>query len=140
MNRPESAPTHQRTLEQQRAAHAWQAVQEVRQKDYASKYRSLARGAAADLQMNGLGQTLAFWQAKGYSNGQPKSGSEHAELLKHVSSWLVKQLGLKEKTDLTQWIISAQTPQYRRATAEAIAYLTWLRRFAEAELPEKSGE
>jgi CRISPR-associated protein Cmr5 len=38
--------------------------------------------------------------------------------------------------DLLDWVIKdAMTNDYRRATAEAIAFLGWAKRFAEAELP-----
>jgi len=37
--------------------------------------------------------------------------------------------------DLLQWVLENDSVAYRRATTEALAFLTWLKRFAEAELP-----
>jgi CRISPR-associated protein Cmr5 len=126
-----TAQSHQRLLEQERAKAAWNCVQQVKEKKFAAEYRSLARSATADIQANGLGQTLAFWRAKGYENGQPKPNSEHCTLLDHVSRWLAGQL---------KWITQrATTPEYRVATVEAIAFLNWVKRFAEAELPGREG-
>lgn len=130
--------SRQRSLEQQRAREAWECVARAKKlgDDPAGKYAALARGAPADIQANGLGQTLAFWRAKGFEQGKPKGGSEHATLYQHVTDWVRGQLRMAERTDLLTWIMeSADTNAYRRATTEAIAFLGWVKRFAEAELP-----
>ena len=133
-----SQPSRQRSLEQERAKRAWECVAavKVKGKPFSKEYGALARGAPADIQANGLGQTLAFWRAKGFEQGKPKGGSEHATLYQHVTDWVRRQLGIAEGTDLLAWIMeSADTDAYRRATAEAVAFLGWVKRFAEAELP-----
>lgn len=118
--------SRQRSLEQQRAAAAWECVRTVT--EARKEYLSLARGAPADVQANGLGQTLAFWRAK--------AGCEHRAVYDAVSRWVRKQLQLGEG-DVLEWITNqATTGEYRRATAEAMAFLAWLKRFAEAELTQ----
>jgi CRISPR-associated protein Cmr5 len=122
--------SRQRSLEQERAAHAYAAVKnEKGKKD--KELKSLARSAPASIQSNGLGQTLAFWKAR-------KEKEEHHLALYHaLSGWLKKQLSLKDDRDLLEWIATEATSlQYRQATAEALAYLNWYKRFAEAELKE----
>lgn len=127
--------SQQRSLEQERAAQAWECVNEAKQKTYAREYGALARGAPADVQANGLGQTLAFWRAKGYEHGKPKQ-NEHYGLFEDASGWLRRRLSLAGQQDVVEWIATkAKTDEYRRATAEAIAFLVWVKRFAEAELP-----
>ncbi|MDH7578757.1 MAG: type III-B CRISPR module-associated protein Cmr5 [Bacillota bacterium] len=141
--------SRQRSLEQERAKTAWARIKEVKQhnegleekKKYAKEYGSLAKSAPTNIQINGLGQTLAFLRAKGFSKGKPKGNGEnaHCQLFLHVSEWVKGQLGLKIKDpeDLLSWIVnSATTDEYRCATAEAMAFLSWLKRFAEAELGE----
>lgn len=115
----------QRTTEQKRAERAWKAVKEVREKQ--KEYLALARSAPADIQTNGLAQTLAFWRAKGESH--------HLALYKHVSAWIMEQLGHTGQ-DLLSWITNPSTSsdRYRQATVEALAFLVWIKRFAEAEL------
>ena len=130
--------SRQRSLEQERAAKAWACVVQTRDsgKDYAKEYGSLAKRAPADIQSNGLGQTLAFWRAKGYDKGKPKNNgaNEHYQLLLHVSEWVKNQLKYDQQL-LLDWIVQkASTDEYRRATAEAMAFLAWVKRFAEAEL------
>jgi CRISPR-associated protein Cmr5 len=114
-----------RTTEQRRAEKAWQAVKAVRQKP--KEYLALARSAPADVQANGLAQTLAFWRAK----GEP----HHEDLYSHVSQWVMEQLG-QPGQDLLAWITDSSTSsgRYRQATVEAMAFLVWIKRFAEAEL------
>ena len=117
-----------RTLSQERASAAWKAVSAVQQdsKIDDNDYGQLARSAPADIQSNGLAQTLAFWKAKGKEH--------HKALFKDVSAWLKERIGFKDQ-DVLIWVIeSAGTTEYRQATSEAIAYLTWIKRFAEAEL------
>jgi CRISPR-associated protein Cmr5 len=127
----------QQTIEQERAAHAWDAIQaDVKNKEIEKAYKPLAAGSPADIQINGLGQTLAFWLAKANSK-KPKP--QYSALYKHVSGWVAKRLkkeGIEiPNNDLLNWVIStATTEQYRRATAEASAYLLWLKRFAEGHL------
>jgi len=118
-----------RSLEQERAKAAWASV---RSEDATNKeFLLLARGAPADIQANGLGQTLAFWKAK--AKNEPK----HKALYGAVSGWVSGQLLLPQDADLLEWIVrEASTEDYRRATAEAISFLTWLKRFAEAELAQ----
>ncbi len=123
----------QRTKEQKRAEDAWKCVSTAKgwsDKKEQKEFRSLAKGAAADIQINGLGQTLAFWRAKGEN--------AHIHLFNSISNWIKTDFGFTQ-SDLLSWIRDPQTAtdDYRRATVEAIAYLIWIKRFAEAELPKE---
>jgi CRISPR-associated protein Cmr5 len=130
------------TTEQERARRAMECVADVKRanenkKDgWAKEYGSLARSAAAGIQSSGLGQRLAFWYSKGWEGNRPKR-DQFTYLYNHVSDWVGEQMGWKGKDLLTQLTREATTAQYRRATAEAQAFLVWLKRFAEAQL---SGE
>jgi CRISPR-associated protein Cmr5 len=124
--------SQQRSLEQKRAAQAWDCVTPVKNKNYKKDYLSLARSAPADIQANGLGQTLAFWRAK--------KKDEHNDLYQHVATWVKTQVRFTQPSDLLEWIMKqASTDEYRRATTEAIAFLSWVKRFAEAELEGNDG-
>lgn len=146
----------QQTKEQQRAKAAWDAINEVNtyQHDSADKikkkYRSLVLKSPALILSNGLGQAVAFFASK----SQPKEGKQpsadniaHKLLLKHLWDWLeevrICSLGHQDVKDvhkLPLWVTQATSEQYRHATAETLAYLHWLRRFAEAVLPEPEEE
>jgi len=134
-----------KTLGQSRARHAWESVKAVKtdHAKCAEEYRSLARSAGAMILTNGLGQFLAFMRskAKGESNDKPKV-SEHGLLFEHISSWVCAQLIGREtagRSDLLKEIVQRDSLFLRRATAESLAYIEWLRRFAEAEVPKKEG-
>jgi CRISPR-associated protein Cmr5 len=124
--------SQQRSLEQERAKAAWEEVKKAKKtSEYQKKYKSLAHSATADIQQNGLGQTLALWRAK--------SNETHQQALYNaVSNWVKSQIKWQGNSHLLEWIVNqAQSDEYRRATSEAIAFLQWLKRFAEAELEGK---
>ncbi len=120
-----------RIIEQKRGQRAWEYVSTVSKlsKDDQKDYRSRALGLNAMVQINGLGQALAFLNAK--SSKYPACKLLYDQL----SAWIGEMMKLEKQTDLLEWILkSAQRDQYRQATAECLAFGTWLRRFAEAEL------
>jgi CRISPR-associated protein Cmr5 len=130
----------QQTVEQRRAADAWVRISsDVKGKKFEGEYKSLARSLPADILTNGLGQTLAFLCSKGKKDSRFKDDSEHATLYQHVSAWVVREMEWGSD-DLLDRLIDENTgsDDYRRATVETLAYLVWLKRFAEAEL--KGGE
>ncbi|HRE46691.1 MAG TPA: type III-B CRISPR module-associated protein Cmr5 [Aggregatilineales bacterium] len=114
-------PSNQQTLQQKRAAQAWKDVQSAKK---IKEYPSLVKGFAANVQRDGLGASLAFLQAKGKD--------EHNALNRHLSSWVLKELGWQGQT-LLETLLTKNTADYRRATAEVLAYLLWLKRFAEGQ-------
>ncbi|MCS7257103.1 MAG: type III-B CRISPR module-associated protein Cmr5 [Thermomicrobium sp.] len=133
MSQPAQRTTRQRTLEQERAARAWECVAAVKGTSFASEYGQLARETASLVQMHGLGQTLAFLMSK-----KPKKQNEvneHLQLARDLSRWVSQRVLGESRDDLREWIVrQASVAEYRRATLEALAFLTWLKRFAEAEL------
>jgi CRISPR-associated protein Cmr5 len=129
----------QQTLEQKRAAQAWQCVEEVKQRsdNVRGKYSTLARKLPSLVQVNGLGQALAFVYSK--AKFQEKNRGPEAEanglIFTQVSGWVKEELGISGAENLLKLVVERKSDFYRRATAEAIAFLNWLKRFAEAELP-----
>jgi len=112
-----------RSLEQRRAAAAWHAVQKVDQ-GKGKDFKSVATSLPADIQANGLGQTMAFLRAKGKE--------EHNVTFDAVAGWVQQRLNIANKDFMTWLMTEATTEQYRQATAEAIAFAIWMKRFAEA--------
>ncbi|HCE17405.1 MAG TPA: type III-B CRISPR module-associated protein Cmr5 [Anaerolinea thermolimosa] len=128
--------TEQRSLEQKRASHAYNSILEAKQSNV-KELKSVARDAPASIQSNGLGQTLAFWKSKDKNKEKEK---RYWVIYNHLSSWL-KDQRVFEGSDLLVWIATtASSLHYRQATAEALAYLNWYKRFAEAELPDSTKE
>ncbi|HXF04050.1 MAG TPA: type III-B CRISPR module-associated protein Cmr5 [Blastocatellia bacterium] len=127
-------PSLQQTKDQERAAQAWRCVEEVKKKgkEFGSKYKSLVQKMPSYILTNGLGQSLAFLNAK--TKGNPLD--EHALLYEHLSNWVRPQVDPTSSQPLLQWVMNNDSNAYRRATAEALAFINWLKRFAEAELGE----
>jgi CRISPR-associated protein Cmr5 len=141
--------TRRQNIEQERGREAWNDIQSIKDssnKDLEKKYRSLARGLNAMIQINGLGQTLGFLCAKSKrkENSQDKQ-TEHNYLLGHLSKWMRDTNHFKASNSsemgtnydgLLTWVINKDTTSadYRRATTECLAFGVWLRRFAEATL------
>jgi CRISPR-associated protein Cmr5 len=133
-------------IEQERGRWAWDRIREVKSKDSESlekEYRSLARELNAMIQINGLGQTLGFFKAK----GKDDVNKAHYLLLKHLTEWMREQGHFRATNTnvmanghdgLLRWVTDEGTSSsdYRRATTECLAFGAWLRRFAEAELKE----
>jgi len=127
-----------RTMEQKRALFAYQKVQEIDRKtgDQDKKeYRSKIQKFPAMVQSCGLIQSIAFYEAKGGKDG------EISHILKE---WFDNSdLGFPwpanfqhNQPQLGNALAQLDTELYRMATREALAFLTWLKRAAEAILPE----
>lgn len=143
--------TRRQNIEQERGRQAWENVKAVKgMGETGQDYRPLARGLNAMIQINGLGQTLGFLRAKSNNDkGVPEPKKAHYQLLSHLTNWMkghfpasnVDKIGA-EYFGLLSWVLDQDTTNtdYRRATTECLAFGNWLRRFAEAELADKTAK
>jgi CRISPR-associated protein Cmr5 len=121
----------QQTLDQRRACHAWNAVQQAKSKQghhqdqEPKKFGGQAKKLPIRIMAAGLGHALAFLKAKGYAPG----------LLAELNDWTKVRLPRApgDPQDLLERIVQGDSDFLRRATDEVLAYLVWLNRFAEAE-------
>ena len=124
------------SLEQQRAAHALRKVRELEQPlaPFAKNYRSYVESLPASIVTNGLGQACATLLSG--SNGEGDRGNAYRELHAHLQDWLCRQGGVySQSSPLIDAITSNGQAEYVHAQAEALAYLVWLKKFAQAFLP-----
>lgn len=126
-------------LEQMRANFAWKDVSVIdKNKNINSKfkkeYRSIIMKLPTLILTNGLGQTLAFLKAKG--KGDDRTPEE--VIYKCLQEWLFSSLdwGSFQQGEIIERVISADNYKYRLATMEALAFLNWLKRFADGVLSE----
>jgi len=113
-------------LDQQRAAFAWQRVEQAQKEmgDHYSDYKNLAKGAPAMIMNNGLMQTLAFFHSK--------DKTHHKLLLGDLRTWMGKQCSMPEEySALMKELFVAKSSEYRQATEETMHLLRWLRQFAD---------
>jgi CRISPR-associated protein Cmr5 len=141
--------TRRQNMEQKRGKQAWNDIEFIKKESQGrgsdtlqKEYRSRASGLNAMIQMNGLGQALGFLKAKSKDKddkGKPMPPNAYFYLLSHLTQWMRSisfDPGIPDRHDgLLKWVTDiATSASYRRATTECLAFGTWLRRFAEAEL------
>ena len=125
------------TLEQRRACNAWGAVQKIKSDQTAESYRREAKRLPVRIVTAGLGHAIAFANAK---NGANKRVADD------VAKWVLTILNAESGTleddrvlendavSLMKQIVINDANWLRRSTEEALAYIRWLSRFAEAEI------
>jgi CRISPR type III-B/RAMP module-associated protein Cmr5 len=116
-----------KTRDQLRAERAAALVAKVSAADLAD-YLVESKTLPAMVQVNGLGPALAFLKAKG--------GSARAALFDHVSAWVGEVVFNDAKGDLLAAVIKHPAERLMRAHEETIAFVAWLKRFAEAKEPK----
>lgn len=112
------------TTEQKRAQHAWRKAQEgIRQHD--KDYVNDAKGLPALIMNSGLMQVMAFLHGK---------GGRHDVLGQHLRDWLHEQCGTPlEFEGFMRQLVEMEDPRrFQALTAEAFAWLRWLRQMAPA--------
>lgn len=133
-----------RSLSQRRAKDALDKINNLKTMDYGN-YLSYINALPAAILMNGLGQAMAteLASAERDSNGQINANDPHLLLYGHLNKWLCgtdEDAPYRNHTaGLMDAIVSHDEDYYLRAQAEAIAYLEWLKKFANAFLDKTSG-
>lgn len=135
------------TIQQQRAKFALDAVKEVAEQlteKSKKEYQSYASALPFMIHANGLGQAAAFYRSKGKEPNDP-----HRLLYNLLSNWLtgenVNNLAGFQKVnqpfhkhhDLLIGITESDMHTYLAAQAEAMAFLEWVKRFADALIETK---
>lgn len=118
--------------ERNRAETAFNDVKEGNCQDFRAEYKSIVVKAPALLKTNGLVSTIAFLFSKQHSS----SGAAHQLLCSQIARWLSNKgiviLGTGCTCDkFVEILVKMSCVEVRRATNETIAYLNWLKRFAE---------
>jgi CRISPR-associated protein Cmr5 len=127
------------TLDQRRSKHAWEAVTSFAKiaangkRTYgedAKEYAREAKKLPARIITAGLGPSLAFIKSKAKEK-KPNLNRLHD----HLTNWVLVKCPVPGKVpdSLLLSIIEGDSDFLRRATAESLAYLQWLVRFADAE-------
>lgn len=121
--------TKRQTLGQQRAAHAWLAVQSAHQSGPSfSEFADHAKKLPMRIRASGLGQSFAFLAAK----------KKAPDLRSAIASWC-KQLQLTSATGpdaIAEEFRACDAARLRRLTGEVLAYMEWVVRFCDAHKEE----
>jgi CRISPR-associated protein Cmr5 len=119
------------TLEHKRANDAWEKAKkgvEQHGKDYAND----AKGMPALIMNSGLMQVMAYCHDK---------GGRHETLAEHLRDWLHKQDENipRDFEQFMEYLMKCNPADFQKITAEAFAWLKWLRQMASA-LQKKKGD
>lgn len=111
------------TTEQKRARHAWDKATEGVM-HHKSNYVNDAKGLPALIMNSGLMQVMAFLQGK---------DDRHKMLGSHLREWLHAQAGTpRDFAGFMHHLLAAEPAEFQAITAEAFAWLKWLRQIAPA--------
>tara|TARA_R110001583_G_scaffold93002_3_gene235770 strand:+ start:310 stop:750 length:441 start_codon:yes stop_codon:yes gene_type:complete len=133
-----------RSIQQLRAHYALQKVMAAKQLsgEAPKRFKSYSNTLPAMIQMNGIGQALAFAYQK--SNGtKVDEAKAWQQLFDLVSEWLLTNRKIwgnseisdnSEKYRVLQALAAGSQEQYQLAQAEAQALLCWVKDFARAEI------
>lgn len=124
------------SIDQKRAQHAYHVVCDVK-KDAKGRddFKRAVQDAPARAIASGFLQTIVFLKAKGRA----------PVLLEALADWLTRRdhqwpAPAGQKVEVDPWfrnLVGLKSVVVRLTTAEALAYIGWLKRFAEAEIPKK---
>ncbi|MGC9101205.1 MAG: type III-B CRISPR module-associated protein Cmr5 [Caldisericum sp.] len=105
-------------------------------KDLIDNYKSYVRKISSMILSNGLGQTLAFVKAK--SQRGNAYDLIYKQLTEYMKSNHTTRISMpQDKNELVEWVISRNSQDYRYITQEIVAFLQWLKRFAEGLIEEE---
>ena len=121
------------TLEQRRAAHALKQIEKVKGRNDAGDYKSYSESLPATIVMNGLGQACATLLAQ--ARGESSDKDAHRRLYDHLEDWLCgSEARIGVSKPLIEALVQSDQSTYCHAQVEALAYLVWLKKFAQAFL------
>lgn len=122
--------------QRQRAEHALRCVRRIEKSDakLTGAYRSYVEALGAAIVMNGLGQALVTERAAAREKPTKPGERAHLQLYENLSSWLKATVytGMEEIVDA---IMKGTQEDYLWAQVEALAWLTWHKKFCQAYLP-----
>lgn len=118
-------------IENGRAAYAFAEVKRAVENPKVNKkeYRSYVKKIPTLIQVNGLGQTLAFcFQKK----------KEYRVIYDQLYEWLKEMYPqfFTEEKEFVNVVINLDSREYRLLTMESLALLNWMRKFADGMVKE----
>jgi CRISPR-associated protein Cmr5 len=122
-------PTPVQLMEQKRAQFALKRVKAACADASVidSEFKAYIRRLPAMIQTNGLGQSLAFY------NARMREKAAYLHIVNLVNDWLCQPgMPYENSRDALDGITTEDMFLYRQADAELRALLSWLKKFAEA--------
>jgi len=132
-------PTTRNTLEQGRAAKAYEYAEAGANLAKKKEYKSYVKKMPMMIKTNGLGAAVAFAFSKGAKNGRIEKSNPWGLIYDQLTRWVKERTSLSMESDnLAAALAKADSATYRAVTKEVLALLNWMRRFAEGMIEGES--
>ena len=122
-------------VEQRRAKFAWDCAKAAKANSTVKfdEYKSYAKSLPMLIKSGGLGPTLAFIRskAKNKTGENTAYGQIYDDISKYFQQEHKKHIIDLSKAELVEKVIDIDMAQYRSVTIETLAFMQWLRRFAD---------
>lgn len=125
-------------IEEGRAAfafeHVKQAVEELAED--AQNYKSYVRSLPSMIQVNGLGQAMAFYYAR------KRKYKAYRDIYNSIFNWLQRKFPdhFQQQNELVEEVVKLRSEDYRMITMELLALMNWMGRFAEGMIEDPPKE
>ncbi|MDQ7032451.1 MAG: type III-B CRISPR module-associated protein Cmr5 [Desulfonauticus sp.] len=117
-------------LEQGRAEFAYRCAEKGSEYEKKKEYKSYVKKILMLIKTNGLGATFAFMLSKGGT--YEIIGKQILDWLKQDDKKILTDSdNLDSFSDLVKRTVELNSSEYRSLTIEVLAFLSWLKRFAE---------
>ena len=136
---------NQSQLEQGRAAYAYQCAEEAKKSlgKKGKEYKSYVKKMPMLIKTNGLGATVAFALSKGSKDGRVNSKEGWGLIYNQLTTYLLEVSPNKlfdfKKDELAKTLTTINSFEYRATTIDILAFLSWLRRFADGLIEGEGG-
>ncbi len=133
-----------KTLEQGRAEFAYKCAEKAGSESFKKEYKSYTKKVPTLIKTNGLGPTIAFMFSK--KIGDKNSNKAYKRLYDDITKWMKEEPKgiirdkLNSERELAKVIIELDSKTYRLVEIEILAFLSWLRRFAEGMIEGEAEE
>lgn len=132
------------SIDRKRAKFAYDCAKNGSRITKNKEYKAYVKKIPMLIKTNGIAATLAFIKSKSESD-ESKAGYAYKLIYQQITDWLKEQpIGiipeeLRER-ELEYAILNLNSNNYRAVTNEALAFLNWLKRFADGLIEDKGGK
>lgn len=113
-------------------------------KDQQKEFKSYIQSLPAMIQINGIGQAIAFYRSRFDTQSASKEKRAYKAIYDLLQTWLMDErfAVLKEsgKSDLMEALVNSDMKQYRMAQIELLEILSWVKKFSLALIAEEDSK
>lgn len=126
-------------LKREKANFALRKINEIKTKDFASKFKSHISNLPMYIYSDGIIATYAFILKKSDKkiSADGESYRKIKEIIEEILGCISVNLLHKEKEELLECLIEIKSSEYRTITLKVLSYLEWIIRFADGMIEDE---